>query len=331
MEINSTRPLRSRIVGRGASVREGENHQTSKASKTRAGRVAVSLTVACVALLATRGVAHATTNEILFCDYFAASSTPNLPAPWAIQSGDWTVSDGKFCGEPSSLFSYGFTCVATNWTDYSVQGQIRFPAHAYGGGLGGRLNPTTGAHYAAWVYPEGSVGGSNLLRLVKFTSWETWTSLKQVRLPAVGTDTHTLKLSFSGNRITAHFDGFEVASVTDDSFASGGITADMWTHDTPYVFSLDDVIVTSLPQSQTNNSSALPPLTISTIQKLPDGNMRLVANGNPGQIYHLQASGELGNPWSNLATNAANGSGVIEFNDLGATNHSSRFYRIFTP
>lgn len=328
MEINSTRSLRSQIVGSGAPVREGGNHLASKPFKTLAGRVAVSLTATCVALLATRGVSQATTNETLFCDYFATSS----PATWATQSGDWTVSDGKFCGEPSSLFSYGFTCVATNWTDYSVQGQIKFPAHAYGGGLGGRLNPTTGAHYAAWIYPEGSAGGSNLLRLVKFTNWETWTSLQQVRLPAVGTNAHTLKLSFAGNRITAHFDGFEVASVTDNSLTAGGITADMWTHDTPYVLSLDDVIVTSLTQSQTNNSSALPPLTISTIQKLNDGNMRLVASGNPGQVYHLQANGDLRNPaWSNLATNTANVSGVVEFNDLGATNHSSRFYRIFTP
>ena len=29
-----------------------------------------------------------------------------------------------------------------------------------GRGLGGRLDPVSGAHYAAWIYPEGSVGGS---------------------------------------------------------------------------------------------------------------------------------------------------------------------------
>lgn len=297
-----------------------------------AGRTALGLAVAWAALLAISGVAHATTNETLFCDDFASATQPNLAAPWATQSGEWTVSDGKFCGEPNSLFSYSFTCVATNWTNYSIQGQIKFPAHAYGGGLGGRLDATTGAHYAAWVYPESSASGSNLLRVVKFTNWETWTLLQQVRLPSVGTNAHTLKLSFVGSRITAHFDGFEVASVTDHSFTSGGITADMWTHNTPYVFSLDDVIVTSLTQNQTNNVSALPPLTISTIQKLNDGNMRLLASGNPGQVYHLQASGNLGNPaWSNLATNTANGFGVVEFNDQSATNHSSRFYRIFSP
>ena len=42
----------------------------------------------------------------------------------------------------------------------SVQARIRFSSTSgYGAGLGACLNPETGAHYAAWVYPENSGGG----------------------------------------------------------------------------------------------------------------------------------------------------------------------------
>lgn len=313
----------------------GPHHRRAATSNStfQTGRVTLGLAATWISMLASLGIAHATTtNETLFCDEFAASNHSSPASPWRTQAGNWTVLDQQFCGEPNNLFSYSFICVETNWTDYSVQGRIKFPVNAYGGGLGGRLDAATGAHYAAWIYPENSVGGSNLLRLVKFTNWGNWTLLQQVRVASVGTNAHTLKLSFVGNRITASLDGFEVASVTDNSLIAGGITADMWTHDIPYVLNLDDVLVTSLAQNPPNPLSTAPALTINTIEKLTDGNMRLVASGSPGQIYRLQTTSDLGNAaWSNLATNTANGSGVVEFQDRSATNYPSRFYRIFTP
>jgi hypothetical protein len=77
---------------------------------------------------------------------------------------------------------------------------------------------------------------------------------------------------------------------------------------------------------------SLAPSTIGSIEKMADGNMHIVVNGTPGQVYHLQATGDLGAPaWNNILTNTANGLGVVEFSDLSATNHMSRFYRISTP
>ena len=69
------------------------------------------------------------------------------------------VTGGALNGGPNAGVGYGFAYVATNsWTNYSVQAQIRFSAaNVYGGGLGGRVDATTGAHYAAWVYPEASL------------------------------------------------------------------------------------------------------------------------------------------------------------------------------
>ena len=47
----------------------------------------------------------------------------------------------------------------STWMDYTVQAQAQFSTvSALGGGLGGRLNSGSGAHYAAWVYPESSAG-----------------------------------------------------------------------------------------------------------------------------------------------------------------------------
>jgi hypothetical protein len=77
---------------------------------------------------------------------------------------------------------------------------------------------------------------------------------------------------------------------------------------------------------------SLAPSNIGSIQQMPDGNMHIVVNGTPGQVYHLQAVGDLNSSaWSNISTNTANGLGVVEFDDLSATNHMSRFYRISTP
>ena len=48
----------------------------------------------------------------------------------------------------------------------------------------------------------------------------------------MGTNWHTLKLAFHGNRIAVYFDGTQVISVTDTEaqpYLSGGISVDMWT------------------------------------------------------------------------------------------------------
>ena len=76
-------------------------------------------------------------------------------------------------------------------------------------GLGGRLDPATGARYVAWVYPEGSAGGSSVLKLVKFQDWTSFgyngvpgTVMQQASLPGVGTNWHTIKTAFSGTVVT---------------------------------------------------------------------------------------------------------------------------------
>ena len=107
-------------------------------------------------------------------------------------------------GGTNALASYGFAFITNNFTNFSVQAQFRFPAGAYGGGLGGRLNATSGSHYAVWLYPEDSAGGSNVLKLLRFDSFSGFVLLQQTNLAAVGTGSHTLKLELSGALINAY-------------------------------------------------------------------------------------------------------------------------------
>lgn len=268
------------------------------------------------------------TNTLLFCDDFNSTNVITPPAPWTSQSGTWNVAANELeCGLNSS-FTYGRLCLVTNWTDYAVQAQIMFGPNGYGGGLGGRLNPTTGEHYAAWIYPRYDAGAGKLLRLVRFTNWTTWTLLAQTNVDLPEGSTHTLQLSFSGAEITAHFDGEEVAHATDHTLTSGGISAEMWTDWNSYVFHLDSLAVTTGPETVSVPLS----VTINSITPREDGNMHLSASAAPEQECQLQATATFENPdWQSIATNTTDLSGFVSFDDLNATNHPQRFYRIFTP
>jgi hypothetical protein len=197
----------------------------------------------------------------LFVDNFMRGSDPGPLSPWIAQSGNWTVTGGMLEGGLSPTFSYGFAYLTNIWTDYWVEARLQFPSGAFGGGLGGRLNPTTGAHYAAWVYPEGSPGGSSVLKLIKFQSWGNFAYLgnggvpiAQVSLPGVGTSSHTVRLTFQTNLITVLYDSVQMINTNDieaQPYTSGGICADMWTDSTQYLMSVDDVSVVGPAIDQT--------------------------------------------------------------------------------
>lgn len=199
---------------------------------------------------------------VLFSDDFYSQGADPW---WTTVSGSWIVNSGVIQGS-SGTQTYGFAYANGIWTDYSVQARVQFPAGAFGGGIGGRLNPATGAHYGAWIYPEGSGGGSSVLKLVKFHDWKTWsgTPMAQVSLPGVGTTWHTLLMTFQGNTIQVSYDGVQYISVTDSAFdslpayTSGGIGLDMWTEAASYLFNVDDVLVqglTSNPIAQNDTYS----------------------------------------------------------------------------
>ena len=73
------------------------------------------------------------------------------------------------------------------------------------------------------------------MKLVKFEGWTTWsgTPMQTASLGSVGTNLHTLALTFAGANITVSYDGVQKISVTDNNFdgvapfTNGGISADI--------------------------------------------------------------------------------------------------------
>ena len=144
----------------------------------------------------------------------------------------------------SQAGDYGFCYLNENWTDYSVQANVNLQVTPWGGGLGGRLNPTSGAHYAAWIYPEGSQGGDRVLKLVKFWDWKDWgyngsagTPWREVNLTGPVTNAwHTVNLTFHGSQIQVSYDSQSVTNLTDTDtdashppslYSTGGISLDL--------------------------------------------------------------------------------------------------------
>ena len=218
---------------------------------------------------------------LLFADDFTRPAIADPLAPWQVASGAWSITNGMLQAT-GALQSYSVAYIPNTWTDYMVQAQFQFPAGAYGGGVGGRLNPTTGAHYAAWIYPETTPGGSATLELLKFQDWSdfgydgvAYAPMYQVSLPSVSTNWHSLRLTFHGNLIGVYYDGNLATTVTDTDtaaqpYASGGISLDMWTASTPYVMAVDNVLVGPAASDQTitfgaltNKSYGDPPFALS--------------------------------------------------------------------
>ena len=201
-------------------------------------------------------------NTVVLSDNFGATA-PGALLPWISQVGTWTVSDGILQGSGATR-KYANVYTNTAWTDFSVEGRIQLPAGAYGGGIGGRVDPTTGTHYAAWIFPAGSSGGSNVIKLIKFRDWTHWsgTPMQQVGVLDVGMGWHTLKMALDGNRIRVYYDGNQVIDVTDTgydsrpAYLSGGVSVDMWTDFATYVMLADDVVVRS-PVAYTNSGTLL--------------------------------------------------------------------------
>jgi hypothetical protein len=210
--------------------------------------------------------------DVLLADDFSRAADPGSLTPWIANSGDWTVSGGAISGTNNPLL-YANAYVTNVWGDYRVEARVRFAPGAFGGGIGGRVNAVNGAHYAAWIYPEGSPGGSGVLKLVKFQDWTVFAyngalgaAMAEASLAAVGTNFHTVKMAFRGNRIAVYFDGTQMISMADTDaqpYNSGGVSLDFWTASNSYLFTADDVLVKPLVTSDSHSLSEDTPLTVA--------------------------------------------------------------------
>jgi hypothetical protein len=251
----------------------------------------------------------------LFFDDFTRGTDPGPLSPWVADSGTWSVTGGALKGGTNANDSFAFAYVGNSWTNYSVQARVRFSStNADAGGIGGRFNPFSGGHYAAWISPEGSTGGSNTLQLLKFQYWlgyeytnSTWQAIREVPLASVGTNWHTLKLSFQGNQISVYYDSNLVTSAVDNEsnpFWTGGICAGMSTASARYNMFVDDVVVTPLPTALIAVNDSYYVNQNGTLSVSGSG---VLNNDTPGAITNLTAV-KLTNPSKGTLTFNSNGS-----------------------
>jgi hypothetical protein len=191
----------------------------------------------------------------------------NQAAGWIISplghGNGWSVSNGiySYSGIGTSLSCAG----NSGWTDYNFDANIKLSNLSnWPGGLRARVNPTTGAGYAVWLYP-----GSNLAVLYKVGAWNindpSLTQLAQATLQFSTTAAHDLKIAFSANKISVYWDGQFLMNATDSSYSSGYVCLDADSQPISY----SNIQVTGV-QSQVTLDTPSP--TSLTFSALPGSN-----------------------------------------------------------
>jgi len=185
------------------------------------------------------GYTYLDPTTVLFADDFNTGSLSNWTASPLGLFNNWTAT--------SNLADYngnGHTQIyagSGSWTDYTVQTKfLLFSASNYPGGLRGRVNLSSGAAYAAWLYPA-----SSTIKLFRTGGWNIDSpGLAVLGQAAVANITpnafHTLALNFSGAQITVTYDGTDVIQLTDSTLPQGAIALDVSNQHIQF----EDVLVT---------------------------------------------------------------------------------------
>ena len=168
--------------------------------------------------------------------------------PWTFYQGTHQFVNGVLklnCATNAGEYSY----VRTNWTNISVQSDVKLYPNSFGAGIGTRYNATNGASYSAWLYPS-----NNMFTIEKYSKWYNKTIVAVTNVANVNTtNIHNLKLSVTNNTIIANLDNTYVIKYTDVSspLVSGGIDLSIWGGTTA---DFDNVTVYNLDIPSTTNT-----------------------------------------------------------------------------
>jgi len=178
--------------------------------------------------------------NLAFLDDFSSGLASNWTISPTGNGSGWSVVNGAytFNGQGPSQSWAG----NPSWTDYALGADFKLSTlNNFPGGIRGRINTTSGASYAAWIYPA-----TGLLRLWRVTQWNIDTDPgltllgQPVSIP-VDTSTHNLKLVMKGSQISVYYDNALVLQATDATYTQGAAALDV--HDQPIAF--DNVTVIS--------------------------------------------------------------------------------------
>lgn len=278
------------------------------------------------------------TNLLLSDDFSDGTMNGWAFSPLGLAS-NWNVANGSLQyngGGHTQVFSG-----SSGWNDYDLSVGIKLSTlNDYPGGIRGRVNLTTGASYAAWLYPA-----EGLIRLFRTNAWNIDSGATLLGAGAAAFDLakfHTVKLSFHGSQIQVFYDGSTVISATDSALASGAIALDV----SNQAIGFTNVAVTSANAS--NNSLAADPSALSfsanwnSINPAPQNVQLSATNSNlvwtaTTDAAWLSLSPSFGTTpatvqasvtLSNLSPGVY--SGTITLTSLGATNVSQVIPVVFT-
>ena len=146
-----------------------------------------------------------------------------INSPMGNASG-WSASNGVYSYNGSGLSQ---SCAGnTAWSDYTFDTNIKLSSLSnWPGGVRARVNPSSGAGYAVWLYP-----GSNQIILYGIGEWNiNDSSLTPLGQAALAFDTsafHDLGVAFRGSQISVYWDGKLLITATDSSFPAGFVCLD---------------------------------------------------------------------------------------------------------
>jgi len=191
------------------------------AAGTQAANVTVASTGAAQSPITIPVTVHLGTP--IFTDNFTSSSQWT-PSPLGLAS-NWSVANNtfKYNGGGATQQYAG----SQTWANYIVSTNVALSnLNDYPGGLRGRVNLTSGASYAAWIYPA-----DHVIKLWLVTAWDIDSSgltlLGQSSTINFDTNTHALRLGFNGSQITVYYDNAAVITATDSTMATGAIALDV--------------------------------------------------------------------------------------------------------
>jgi uncharacterized protein (TIGR03437 family) len=160
---------------------------------------------------------------LLFSDNFSSGSANSWTiSPFGHASG-WSVTNGTYIydGQGDTQSWTG----SSAWTDYTVGVDFRLSSkNSFPGGIRGRVNPSTGAGYSVWIFPD-----MGLVKLNRMTQWSGEPALlgQSGTVSVDTTNWHNLRLNFKGSQIQVYYDNVLAIQATDSTYTQGAIALDV--------------------------------------------------------------------------------------------------------
>lgn len=164
-----------------------------------------------------------TLQGVLLFDNFSSGTLAGLAVSPLGLVQNWSVSPGvlQYNGGGHAQLYAGNAA----WTDYNYQVTFQLSSLLdYPGGIRGRINPSTGAGYAVWFYPN-----EKIIRLFRNVGWNIDAGVTLLGQASVNFDAavHMVNLIFAGTQIQVLYDGNQLISVADATSASGLVAIDV--------------------------------------------------------------------------------------------------------